>query len=192
MAGSNPCPEKTILFPCPRSAETVGWLRSRALLFAAAIVLALGGCAADRDQLARKGAAVPAGIDLSGQWHLVGRDTLASRLPGPEMLVVVFLETGEALRITQTDEGLFISFDRAVVEEYRFGELREVSVGPVVADRASGWDGDRYVIETLDADGVKLLETWRLENSGRSLLRTITILEGQKQQLDARQVFERG
>jgi hypothetical protein len=161
------------------------------MLLAVVAALALAGCAAERERLAPKSAVVPAGIDLSGQWRLVGKDALAMRRPAADTLVSVFLETGTALKVTQTDHGLFISFDRAVVEEYRFGELREVSVGPVVANRASGWDGDRYVIETLDEDGVKLLESYRLENSGTSLLRTIEILRRDSRQLDVRQVFER-
>ena len=151
----------------------------------------LAGCAADREKLIPKSAAVPAGIDLSGQWVLVGKDPLANRRPAADTLVTVFLETGKAVKVTQTPEGLFISFDRAVVEEYRFGELRQISVGPVMADRASGWDGGRYVIETLDADGVKLLESWGLEEGGGSLLRTITIVSGKTRELDVRQVFER-
>lgn len=161
------------------------------LLGAALMSLILCSCAAQREQLAPKGAVAPAGTDLSGQWRLVGKDGLAGQRTTVDALVTVFLETGRVVKITQTVHGLFVSFDRAVVEEYRFGELREISVGPVVADRASGWDGDRYVIETLDGDGVKLVETYRLENDGRSLLRTIAVLRRESRQLDVRQVFER-
>ena len=56
----------------------------------------------------------------------------------PGSLVHVFLEAGKALKITQTADGVFISFDRSIVEEYRFGEKREINVGPVTADRVSG------------------------------------------------------
>ena len=162
-----------------------------AILGTVIVAVLLGGCAPKREQLVRKSAAVPAGIDLSGQWRLVGEDALAQEQAPAEILVAVFLETGESLRITQTADGLFISFDRAIVEEYRFGELREISVGPVIADRASGWDEDRYIIETLDADGAKLLETWSLNEYGKSLTRTVTILDRQTRELDARQIFER-
>ena len=162
-----------------------------AILGTVIVAVLLGGCAPKREQLVRKSAAVPAGIDLSGQWRLVGEDALARQQAPAEILVAVFLETGESLRITQTADGLFISFDRAIVEEYRFGELREISVGPVIADRASGWDEDRYIIETLDADGAKLLETWSLNEYGKSLTRTVTILDRQTRELDARQIFER-
>jgi len=105
--------------------------------------------------------------------------------------VHVFLETGEALKITQTPDGLFISFDRAIVEEYRFGELREVNVGPVIAQRASGWEGASYVIQTLDNDGVILTEEYRLEDSGTVLIRDILVSKGESKQLDVRQVFDR-
>ncbi|MGB5246215.1 MAG: hypothetical protein WBN34_06680, partial [Woeseia sp.] len=44
-------------------------------------------------------------------------------------LVYVFFENGEQLKISQTDHALFVSFDRAIVEEYRFGENRAIQVG---------------------------------------------------------------
>jgi hypothetical protein len=69
---------------------------------------------------------------------------------------------GTALKVTQTGSGLFFSFDRSVVEEYRFGENREVEVGAITAERVSGWEGRSYVIETLDKDGAKLIESWQL------------------------------
>ena len=106
-------------------------------------------------------------------------------------LVHVFLETGSSLKVTQTEYGLFISFDRSVVEEYRFGEKREISVGPVLADRVSGWDGESYVIETLDTDGAKLVETYRLSEEGRSMFRTISITDHGDSQVDVEQIFDR-
>ena len=90
-------------------------------------------------------------------------------------LVHVFLEHARRLKITQTSAAIFISFDRAVVEEFRFGENREVSVGPVVAARVSGWEGDAYVVETLDEHGMKLTERFELDDGGDTLRRTITL-----------------
>ena len=87
-------------------------------------------------------------------------------------LVHVFLEYGKTLKVTQTAGGLFLSFDRAVVVEYRFGENREVQVGPVIADRVSGWEGREYVAETLDQDNMKLTERFSLVNH-HTLQRTI-------------------
>ena len=179
----------------------------------------LSGCAA-REELIAKSAAVPAGIDLSGQWQLRAdsQDTVKriseaeleaaggneSILMAPEresrrsrkqssdgILVHVFLEIGSSLKITQTPHALFISFDRAIVEEYRFGEKREISVGPVLADRVSGWEGNSYIIETLDQDGAKLIETYRLADGDRRMFRTILIIQNGQSQVDVEQIFDR-
>lgn len=106
-------------------------------------------------------------------------------------LVHVFLEYGDRLKITQTDAGMFLSFDRAVVEELRFGENREVMVGPVVADRVSGWVGDEYVVETLDQNDMKLTERWALEQGGKVLRRTITLRGRDHQERTIVQLFDR-
>jgi hypothetical protein len=184
-----------------------------------AVLSIIGGCAA-QEELIAKSADVPPGIDLSGQWRLRAdsQDTVKRIsdaeleaagakeriIPVPERqsqqsrqrssagtLVHVFLETGSSLKITQTQYGLFISFDRSVVEEYRFGEKREISVGPILADRVSGWDGASYIIETLDEDGAKLIETYRLSEEGRRMFRTISIIHHGKSQVDVEQVFDR-
>jgi hypothetical protein len=187
---------------------------SRSVLFAVILAASAAGGCSSREVLQPKSAAVPAGIDFSGRWQLhadsadsVGRISEAERRSAgageairvsPKRsrdskgtLVHVFLETGEVLKVSQTDYGLFISFDRAVVEEYRFGENREISVGPVVADRVSGWEGRAYVVETLDEDGAKLTETWSLADRGGTLLRRIVIGKGDVRELDVEQRFER-
>ena len=89
-------------------------------------------------------------------------------------LVFVFLETGSFLKVTQTKHGLFISFDRAVVEEYRFGENRIINVGEVEAQRVTGWEGSQLVVETLDKNNMKMTERLSLIKSGDVLERTIT------------------
>lgn len=184
-----------------------------------AALLLVAGCAS-REELVAKSAATPAGVDLSGLWSLrpensdtmrriteAGRDAaggrqaiVPSRKAGKQASseagadgasVYVFLETGSALKVTQTAFGLFISFDRSVVEEYRFGEKRQISVGPIVAERVSGWEGDGYVIETLDQDGAKLIETYRRNASNDSLVRTILIVKKGNAYLDVEQVFDR-
>ena len=106
-------------------------------------------------------------------------------------LVHVFLETGVRLKITQTVSGLFISFDRSVVEEYRFGEKRVISVGPVEADRVSGWEDDAYVIVTRDEDDAKMTERYFLSENGRVLVRSIVITDGDEQRLAIEQLFDR-
>lgn len=106
-------------------------------------------------------------------------------------LVHVFLENAVTLKITQTDAGLFIGFDRSVVEEYRFGEARTVRVGGAVAQRVSGWEGEHYVIETLDEDGMKLTERYRLVDADRRLTREIVLRSKDMQQVTIIQTFVR-
>lgn len=180
-------------------------------VIAALSLAVIAGCVG-KEVLAPK-SADSAGIDLTGQWQL--RDTgetaaerirdaafaaaggneplvsRQSRSSGSSASVHVFLETGRDVKITQTDSGLFISFDRSVVEEYRFGENREVSVGPIHADRVSGWQGSTYVIETLDENGAKLVETYQLQEGGLALQRKITIIDKKRPQLAVEQTFDR-
>jgi len=178
-------------------------------------VVLLAGCGS-APPLPAKSAEVPAGIDLSGQWILSedNRDTRRAiadaerKAAGAEeelipkstgtsksrrssdVQVYVFLETGDSLRISQTDHGLFISFDRSVVEEYRFGEQRIVSVGPVEAERVSGWENGAYVIETRGKEGAMLIESYRLDDNDR-MIRSIRIVHRERDELNVSQVFER-
>lgn len=180
------------------------------------VSLTLAGCAA-REVLFPKSAVVPAGIDLSGRWRLReeqsnealsaaerrAAETEGIRIPSQtreqahrpkqnrDSLVHVFLETGSILKITQTLDGLFISFDRAVVEEYRFGENRIVSVGPVEADRVSGWEAGAYVIETLDDEGNKLTERYSLREDDAVLVRSVSIFRRDEPTLSVTQQYDR-
>lgn len=173
----------------------------------------LTGCAT-REVLVVRSSTVPVGIDFSGQWELRdesndtinrmreaeihaagGRDALLSsperRRRDNGSLVYVFLETGRNLKITQTRQGLFISFDRSIVEEYRFGEHRPINVGPVSADRSSGFEGRAYVIETLDREGSRLLDRYELFDDGKLLLRQITIFKKNAVHLSLVQKFDK-
>jgi hypothetical protein len=155
----------------------------------ASTLLFLAACGA-MESLIRKPAEVPEGVDLSGNWLL--RDTTGSTQRGArETLVHVFLETGKSVKVTQTASGLFVSFDRSVVEEYRFGEHREVSVGEISAERVSGWEGRAYVIETLDDNGAKLTDSYQLSNDGAVLSRRIAIWSRDSKQMSLAQVFDR-
>lgn len=107
----------------------------------------------------------------------------------PAGLVRVFLASGEHLKITQTPHGIFISYDRSVVREFRFGENRTVSVGQIVAQRVSGWVGDRYVAETLDKNGMKLTEELHLAADRQTLFRDITFRKADKSEVRIRQTF---
>jgi hypothetical protein len=164
------------------------------------------------------GDVIPAGISFEGRWRIneegptgatqtqrtmtgglsgidapdqATRRKKKSRRSKDESSVHVFLETGRDLKITQTADGLFVSFDRSVVEEYRFREHRQINVGPIEADRASGWEYGRYVVNTLDRQGALLTETWSLADSNRQLMRTISIVYGDEELLNLLQVFDR-
>lgn len=158
-------------------------------------LLLLAGCAA-RIALTPLPAGVPGGLDISGQWTLASSSVAVNEIRGkgavtfssktsepvlrdvPGSAVFVFLETGRELKITQTDAGLFVSFDRAIVEEYRFGELRRISVGPIEAQRATGFPDGILTIQTADEDGAVMTETY--QRQGQQLLRAIRIVRGNK------------
>ena len=95
------------------------------------------------------------------------------------------------MKITQTDDGLFISFDRSVVEEFRFGEQRMISVGEVQAQRVTGWEGQQLIVETLDNHGVKLSDRFQLIDNGRTLRRDITLRGKNKEEQSVLQEFDR-
>jgi hypothetical protein len=176
----------------------------------------LGACVA-AEVLEPKSPNVPVGIDFTGRWlidesggasaqHLrninVGeaedilkearraRNGQTSRRKS-DTAVHVFLEAGKELKVTQTDHGLFISFDRSIVEEYRFGENTSVNVGPIVAARVSGWEGRNYIIETLDEEGAKLIERYFLEDEGRRMRRQVALWEKKQQTFLVEQLYDR-
>ncbi len=106
-------------------------------------------------------------------------------------LAHVFLRDGGNLKITQTPYGIFISFDRSVVEEYRFGENRIITLGQVEAQRVSGWDGDDYVVETLGRNGMKVSERFSLSGDGTILTREIVFRSRNKQEVVVTETFAR-
>lgn len=175
-------------------------------------------CAAKPQLLPRNGINANA-VDLSGKWVLRRESgTPISRAGAEEQTIVVprntsrrsrtslsqsrrsrsdgsavhvFLESGTSLKITQTLHGIFISFDRAIVEEFTFGENRTVSVGPIEAQRVSGWDADGFIAETMDEKGAVLAERWSLAESGEALVRTITVVEKEEIVFSTTQIFDR-
>ncbi len=142
-------------------------------------------------ELARIDGPVPAGTDLSGQWQLRDSQRALQTRKSARATARVFLETGRRLKVTQTEHGLFISFDRAVVEEYRFGENRRISIGEIEAQRVSGWERERYVVETLDDEGVILREEYWLADAGASLMRRVTMRREEQMLADSTMRFER-
>jgi hypothetical protein len=173
--------------------------------------LLLAGCSSE-PVLVSKSAGVPVGIDLSGQWIVrqesssrqsqmnssAERPVLNDRSqrsrrqrPSSDVSVQVYLEYGESLKITQTGFGIFISYDRSVVEEFTFGENRIVSIGPIEARRVSGWEENSFVVETLDKSGTTLFESWHLDGGDEVLVRDIRISRGDEDNFKLRQVFDR-
>lgn len=164
-------------------------------------MLCLAACGAPEILEPRDGS-IPAGLDLSGNWLILSEESDGQRRLREAIrntdgvrdsdrrrpqnggggsqrvrggLVYVFLETGRSLKITQTSYGLFISFDRSVVEEFRFGERRVINVGAVEAQRVAGWEGSELVVETLDRNGMKLTERFGLTDQGDVLERKIVL-----------------
>ncbi len=188
--------------------------------FPLVLCLALAACGTAEVLESRDGA-VPAGVDLSGNWvmreippaerrrindairktdgvddrELYGRPARSqggrrsSSFKGG--LVYVFLETGSALKITQTSHALFISFDRSVVEEFRFGENRIISIGEIEAQRVTGWEGNQLVVETLDKNGMKMTERFQLLDGGNTLERRITFRSRKLEEESIVQEFDR-
>ncbi len=181
------------------------------------LTLLISACAAP-EILAPRNGTVPDGVNLSGNWQIIEDESDGQRrlreairstdgvrdgdLRRPQAsgdrrqrvrggLVYVFLETGRSLKVTQTPYGLFISFDRSVVEEFRFGERRTINVGAVEAQRVAGWEGNELVVETLDRNGMKLTERFGLAESGNLLVRKIVLRSKSGDQETLTQHFER-
>jgi len=188
----------------------------RVLVCAALVGGMLAGCAA-KPVLLPKNPAVPLDVDLSGYWilqetsgtqpeHVAAQDRQI-RIPSESAMrrtepsrserrsaapsAQLFLENGSALKVSQTEHGLFISFDRSIVEEYTFGENRTVAIGPVEAQRVSGWEGPAFIIETLDEQGYLLRESWRLVDNDSALVRDLSLARRDEQKFSSRQRFIR-
>lgn len=176
-------------------------------------LLLLAGCGSQPPLEPRPGSA-PAGIDFAGDWLVESEEGVPlTGIAAPEQTIVVptrdaqrrpprprrdetadvrvFLEAGTRVRITQTPYTLFFAYDRAIVEEYTFGENRLVQVGPVEAQRVSGWDGEVFIVETQGRDGSLLTERWRFDVGRDRLLRDVALAKGGTVSLRTRQVLFR-
>jgi hypothetical protein len=172
----------------------------------------LAACASEEVILESKSSGVPVRVDLTGLWN-ARADPNVALVPDTEGLqgaivinermnrsrrqrnqsgssVQMFLEFGGSLKLTQTNYSLFISYDRSIVEEYTFGENRVVSIGPIEARRVSGWQGDKFVVETLDDSGTILFEAWYLASDGATLVRDIRIAKGDTETYRYKQFFD--
>jgi hypothetical protein len=155
----------------------------------------IGGCAS-KPTLEPRSGGNPAGVNLSGSWELRRESGTPLGDVGSREQSIIIPSTNarrqqQLLKITQTVYGLFVSFDRAVVEEFNFGENRTVSVGPIEAQRVSGWSGPVLIVETLDENGTQLTESWSLDKAGAVLIRDISVTEDEETQFSTRQVFDR-
>jgi len=190
--------------------------KTKTYLVPVLMALLLASCASQLPELVTKGAAAPAGIDLSGSWIFradpserrlqpqeegirIGREqssrrrqleTRSSKRRDSGMSAQVFIENGENVKLTQTEYGLFISYDRSVVEEFTFGENRKVTIGPIEAQRVSGWEGNKFIAETRDAAGNILVETWALQEKD-ILVRSLRILDRDQEKFEQQQIFDR-
>jgi hypothetical protein len=171
------------------------------LLFLSLMVAACSGAGPPR--LEPVGDVIPVGVNLEGRWQLRGAPGDAERRirrseyrssgkrGADSPSVYVFLRTGSRLKISQTPYALFISFDRSVVEEYRFREHRRVNVGPIESDRASGWFDGTYLIRTLDSEGALLEEGYTLDSADDVLIRTVVVRYRNEEVLSLRQDYDR-
>jgi len=153
------------------------------------LLLILVACSSEPTLITRPDP-VPVGIDLTGNWVQVENSGI-SQPEARDEAVHVFLKMGKSLKITQTEDGIFVSFDRSVVEEYRYGENRRISIGQITADRASGWAEKGYVIETIDEEGALLIDTYRLRNEGESIRRTVVLMDRDRELLSLQLDFDR-
>lgn len=197
---------------------------TRNLVHLAVLPLLLCACGTPEVLLPRS-AAVPPGIDFSGQWKIrpeskrgqphineainrtdgvdnqtIMREMMNSQRYGNTRrssgetkggLVGIFLKTGDSLKITQTEFGIFVSFDRSVTQEYRFGENRPINIGQADAHRVSGWDGNEYVVETLGEKGMKLTDRYSLSADRQVLGRRITLRSKNNEEVTIIQQFDR-
>lgn len=205
--------------------EPMSWAFStRNLVHLAVLALLLCACGTPEVLLPRS-AAVPPGIDFSGQWKIrpeskrgqphineainrtdgvdnqtIKREMMNSQRSGNTRrssgetkggLVGIFLKTGDSLKITQTEFGIFVSFDRSVTHEYRFGENRPINIGQADAHRVSGWDGNEYVVETLGEKGMKLTDRYSLSADRQLLGRRITLRSKNNEEVTIIQEFDR-
>jgi hypothetical protein len=182
-------------------------LASFALLF---VFMAIGACATQQGPLLPHAALAPDGVNFSGTWVIreeesagqrsinraasqvggSGRQSSSRRGSGSGQ-VQVFLETGRKLKITQTEHGFFVSLDRSVVEEFRFGESRIISIGKIEAQRVSGWDGSVYTVQTRDKNGMKMIDRYWLNDDKNVLLREITFIGRNGTDAAVQQFFDR-
>ena len=103
----------------------------------------------------------------------------------------LFFENTNKIKITQTKYSLFINFNRSIVEEYSFGEVKKITIGNVIARRSSGWFNNVYRIDTLDDYGMKITEEYNLVNSSNILERLLIFRDRDLNEISVLQTYQK-
>jgi hypothetical protein len=103
----------------------------------------------------------------------------------------LFFENTNKIKITQTKYSLFINFNRSIVEEYSFGEVKKITIGNVIARRSSGWVNNVYRIDTLDDYGMKITEEYKLVNSSNILERLLIFRDRDLNEISVLQTYQK-
>ena len=65
-----------------------------------------------------------------------------------------------------------------------------INIGEIEAQRVSGWDGPVYMVQTLDQDGMKMIDRFWLDDDD-VLLREITFHGRKEETATVMQYFDR-
>lgn len=119
------------------------------------------------------------------------RNNLSKVKPNSRGVAHLFFENSKKIKITQTNYSLFINFNRSVVEEYSFGEVKKITLGNVIARRSSGWVNNSYRIETLDDYGMKITEEYKLTGSSNNLERMLIFRDRDLNEIRILQIYQK-
>ena len=120
------------------------------------------------------------------------RNNLSKVKPNSRGVAHLFFENSKKIKITQTNYSLFINFNRSIVEEYSFGEVKKITLGNVIARRSSGWVNNSYRIETLDDYGMKITEEYKLTGSSNNLERMLIFRDRDLNEISILQIYQKG
>lgn len=128
------------------------------------------------------------GIKTTGVFD--GRNTSKVKL-NSRGVAHLFFENTNKIKITQTKYSLFINFNRSIVEEYSFGEVKKITIGNVIARRSSGWINNIYRIDTLDNYGMKITEEYKLIKSSNMLERLLIFRDRDLNEISVLQTYQK-
>tara|TARA_B110000438_G_C15669584_1_gene587568 strand:- start:44 stop:640 length:597 start_codon:yes stop_codon:yes gene_type:complete len=128
------------------------------------------------------------GIKTTGVFD--GRNTSKVK-PNSRGVAHLFFENTEKIKLTQTKYSLFVNFNRSIVKEYSFGEVKKITIGNVTARRSSGWVNNVYRIDTLDDHGMKITEEYKLFNSSNILERMLIFRDRDLNEISVLQTYQK-